>query len=72
MGHSWQGFCEGFRKNPARSIDVHHRRALTLQAMIAEVDYSTMALDRAIEIEREQTGIRDRFHYAYPMSASAM
>jgi hypothetical protein len=72
MGRSWQEFCEGSRKKPARSIDVQQRRALTLQAMIAEGDHSTMALDRAIEIEREQTGIRDRLHNAYPMSARAM
>jgi hypothetical protein len=63
---------KAYRKNPAHSIDVQHRRALTLQAMMAEADRSIMALDRSIEIELERTGIRDRSHYAYPMSAKAM
>jgi flagellar FliJ protein len=63
---------KAYRRNPACSIDIQRRQASTLQAMIAEVDHSTMALDRAIDIERERTGIRDRSHYAYPMSARTM
>ena len=40
--------------------------------MIAEVDHSIMALDRSIEIEQELSGVHDRSHYAYPMTARAM
>lgn len=60
------------RKNPPRSINVQHRQALTIQAMIAEVDRSIMALNRSIEIERELARVNDRSHYAYPMTARAM
>jgi hypothetical protein len=58
-------------KRPARSTDVQHRQALKLQAMIAEVDHSIMALDRSIEIEQELSRV-DRSHYAYPMTARAL
>lgn len=61
-----------YGKNPARSIDFQHNQALTIQAMIAEVDHSIMALDRSIEIEQELSGVYDRSHYAYPMTARAM
>ena len=57
-------------KNPARSIDFQHDQ--TIRAMIAEVDHSIMALDRSIEIEQELSGVYDRSHYAYPMTAKAM
>ena len=58
------------RKNPARSVDFQHDQ--TIRAMIAEVDHSIMALDRSIEIEQELSGVHDRSHYAYPMTARAM
>jgi hypothetical protein len=61
-----------FRKNHARSFDVQDRQAQTIQAMIAEVDHSIMALDHSIEVEQQRAGVHDRSHYAYPMSARAM
>ena len=57
-------------KNPARSVDFEHDQ--TIRAVIAEVDHSIMALDRSIEIEQELSGVHDRSHYAYPMTARAM
>lgn len=66
------GERRAYRSRPACSIDVQHRQALTLEAMILEVDHSIMALDRSIEIEQELSGVYDRTHYAYPMTARAM
>jgi hypothetical protein len=57
-------------KNPARSVDFEHDQ--TIRAVIAEVDHSIMALDRSIEIEQELSGVYDRSHHAYPMTARAM
>lgn len=62
----------GRRAYRARSIDVQHRQASTLQAMIVDANHSIMALDRSIEIERELSGVNDSSHYAYPMTATAM
>ena len=60
------------RPYPAHSIDVQHRQASTLQAMIVEADHSIMALDRSIAIEQELSRVNDTSHYAYPMTARAM
>jgi hypothetical protein len=61
-----------YRKNPGCSFDFRDRQVQTIQAMIAEVDHSIMALDLSIAVEQERAIVNDRSHYAYPMSASAM
>jgi flagellar FliJ protein len=53
-------------------IDIKQREALLLQSIIVEVERSILALDRSIEVEQERTGVRDRSHFAYSMSARAM
>src|ERR1039457_2142317 len=63
---------KAYRKNPARTIDVKQREVLLIRSMIAEVEHSILALDRSIEVEQELTGVRDRSHFAYSMSARAM
>ena len=48
------------------------RDARRLQAMIAEIEHSIMALERSIEAEQELAGVADRRSLAYPASARAM
>lgn len=66
------GERRAYRPCPAHSIDVQHRQASTLQAMIVEANHSIMALDRSIEIEQQLSGVNDSSHCAYPMTARAM
>jgi flagellar protein FliJ len=60
---------QGRRDSP---IDIKQREALLLQSIIVEVERSILALDRSIEVEQERTGVRDRSHFSYSMSARAM
>jgi flagellar FliJ protein len=60
------------RNNPARTIDAQQREVLLIRSMIAEIEHLLLALDRSIEVEKELTGVRDRSHFAYSMSARAM
>ncbi len=60
------------RKNPAHQAEMARRDARRLQAMIAEIEHSIMALERSIEAEQELAGVADRRSLAYPAPARAM
>jgi hypothetical protein len=54
------------------TLESTRRRVAQIEAAIVDFDKMVNALDCAIQVEEDRTGIRDPAHFAYSISAMAM